>query len=59
MKDKFYCPENPNTKLIVNGEHEDFKMISIITPHGRGWMENIVCLQGEELDRFKKAVAQL
>tara|TARA_R110002033_G_scaffold25265_4_gene58641 strand:+ start:3868 stop:4047 length:180 start_codon:yes stop_codon:yes gene_type:complete len=59
MKAYFNCPENDGTQLIVDGE-DDTKLISIMTPwKDKFRQEWIVCLEGEELARFKKAVAEL
>jgi len=59
MKEKFNCPENKGTQLIVDGE-DDVKLISIMTPwENKFRQEWIVCLEGDELERFKKAVAAL
>jgi hypothetical protein len=59
MKSEFVCPEN-QTVLIVNNRGDDLKTISVLTPwEGRGRWEYVVCLEGEELERFKEAVAKL
>ena len=59
MVDTFDCPENPNTQLRVDSDDEN-KIISILTPRKNGFRaEWLVCLEGEELARFKKVVAAL
>lgn len=59
MKSEFLCPEN-QTVLIVNNHDDDLKAISVLTPReGLTRCEYVVCLEGEELERFKAAVAKL
>jgi len=59
MKDKFKCPENKGYMLVVDGEDET-KLISIFTPwKDKFRQEHIICLEGDELQRFKEAVARL
>jgi hypothetical protein len=59
MKTYFNCPENDGTQLIVDGEDTP-ALISIMTPwEGKFRKEWIVGLEGDELERFKKAIAEL
>lgn len=59
MTDTFECPENKGTTLKVQKD-DDQAMISILTPwEGRFRDEFIVCLNQDELARFKAVVADL
>jgi len=60
MKERFNCPENKGTQLVIDNEDDEFKLISIMTP----WENNlrqewVVCLSGDDLQRFKDTVAAL
>ena len=57
--EKFDCPENKGTSLKIDSDDE-IVLVSILTPwKNRLQEEHIVCLDKEELQRFKQAVANL
>lgn len=59
MKESFKCPENKGYTLAVDNDDEA-TLISILTPwKDKFRQEYIVCLDGDELQRFKEAVARL
>lgn len=58
-KQWFDCEENLGQRMTVENDGDGAAIIAVISPIKNGWRELPVCLTGEELERFKSAVAAL